>query len=558
MPSYVVYPLDSNPETIFAEAVALLQLRFPGWQPNDANIDTAMLEAFAAGNADLRDIASQVTEAVFRRLGSSLIGLTPIDATVATVPSTWVLSDNLGHTIPAGTQVGIRNSAGELIPFTVLSNVTVAPGSTTTASGAVTLAAVTAGASGTGLGGPVELIDPLIWVTSIVTTVASSGGQDAETDDDYLDRLRTYLTLLTPTPVLPDDFALLARQIPGVWRASAIDGYNPVHNLLTADEASFETGVSHYFGTNAVLAQSNAQFLDGANSMRLTASSAADMYAELTAGNGKAVVAGQEVAVLASFRAATTGRNCRVGVQWLDFGGGSLGYSYGTTVADSNSGWTQAVFLGQAPELAVTAFVILYVFAPANGEQHYVDKVQFRRGEYLTAPTDWVAGGTAATGNARSITVVAVDSSGNGVDSGTKSAVDAYLQSLRETNFLINVVDPAQTLIDVAVTVKVRDGFTPSSVAAAVASAIRAYLDPATWGAPSGDLHSWGSAPVVRYLEMATVVNGVNGVDYITTTAGTTYDLTMEIHSFTPARTDIALPGIAPLPKANTVTVTTV
>ena len=55
----------------------------------------------------------------------------------------------------------------------------------------------------------------------------ASGGTEDETSDDYLARLAEALTILAPRPILPNDFAVLARQVPGVGRATAIDLYQP-------------------------------------------------------------------------------------------------------------------------------------------------------------------------------------------------------------------------------------------------------------------------------------------------------------------------------------------
>jgi uncharacterized phage protein gp47/JayE len=72
-----------------------------------------------------------------------------------------------------------------------------------------------------------ELIDSLGFVQSITLTNPTTGGIDAEEDEDYLNRLSLQLQLLAPRPIVPSDFAAIALDIPGVGRALAIDGYNP-------------------------------------------------------------------------------------------------------------------------------------------------------------------------------------------------------------------------------------------------------------------------------------------------------------------------------------------
>jgi hypothetical protein len=61
----------------------------------------------------------------------------------------------------------------------------------------------------------------------VVTTTVSAGGVDAENDIAYRDRLAAELTLSSPRPILPDDFAILARNVTGVTRALAVNGSIP-------------------------------------------------------------------------------------------------------------------------------------------------------------------------------------------------------------------------------------------------------------------------------------------------------------------------------------------
>jgi uncharacterized phage protein gp47/JayE len=55
---------------------------------------------------------------------------------------------------------------------------------------------------------------------------ATAGGADDEDDQIYLSRLVTYIRLMSPRPVKAQDFADLAQNIPGIWRAAAVEGLN--------------------------------------------------------------------------------------------------------------------------------------------------------------------------------------------------------------------------------------------------------------------------------------------------------------------------------------------
>lgn len=229
MSTYIDVPITTDPDTLAAQAFESIQENIPGWLPNDGNLETILIEALSLIASVLAFQASGEPTSIFRWFGP-LVGIFPIDAAQATVQTTWTAIDDQGYTIAAGTNVGIRTAGDQLVAFTVLSGVEILPGETTTDDGAVTLIAVLPGLAGSGIGtvgGTVEPLDPLDFVASIVQTGVTTGGVDAETDTAYLNRLRAELQLLSPRPILPADFAGLAVTVAGVYRAVAIDGYNP-------------------------------------------------------------------------------------------------------------------------------------------------------------------------------------------------------------------------------------------------------------------------------------------------------------------------------------------
>jgi hypothetical protein len=64
------------------------------------------------------------------------------------------------------------------------------------------------------------------YLTAVAVVAPTPGGADREADTPYLDRLSDELELSAPRPILPRDFAVLARRF-GAYRATAIDGYRP-------------------------------------------------------------------------------------------------------------------------------------------------------------------------------------------------------------------------------------------------------------------------------------------------------------------------------------------
>jgi uncharacterized phage protein gp47/JayE len=351
---FIVSPIAADPPAISQRATDYLESVVPGYIAAPGNLDTLVIEAMAEEVAETAEVASAVTQAVFRNFGP-LVGVPPIDAAPAFGNPTFTVRDASGYTIPAGSSAGLRTPDDTLIGFALDDDLVIAAGSTT-GSGAVT--ADTEGVEGNGLSGTAEPVSLPDYVTAVIFGTPTSGGVDAEDDDLYLDRLSETLTLLAPRPILPQDFAVLARGVTGVYRATAIDGLKP-------------------------------------------------------------------------------------GPPW-------------------------------------------------NGTAE-------------------------ATGQSRTITVAVTDAAGDAVSAGVRAAVDAYLQSLREQDFAVYVVDPNYTDIAVTTTVQAWPGYDSAQVSADVEQAIRDYLSPATWGTgPTGDPKTWFTDPIIRLGELYQYINAVAGVRYVT------------------------------------------
>jgi uncharacterized phage protein gp47/JayE len=227
---YITYPLTADARDLMQRCFDYMAAKFPGWEPSEGQLDVAILEAVSSEAADIASLTTEVTKSIYRYFGAKLMGIIPEDAVAATATSTWVMIDNLGHIIPDGTQVTLYDSTGNAVPFVTLGDVQVPAGNTSTAVGEVLLVAVVPGSDSTNVGsvgGTPTLVDILPFVDHIVQATVSVGGQDAESDDDYLNRLSQELQLIAPRPILPRDFATMARNVAGVQRATAIDGYNP-------------------------------------------------------------------------------------------------------------------------------------------------------------------------------------------------------------------------------------------------------------------------------------------------------------------------------------------
>jgi hypothetical protein len=154
-------------------------------------------------------------------------------------------------------------------------------------------------------------------------------------------------------------------------------------NLLSDNAASIETDATGWTASlNCAIARSTAQFAAGAASLSLTASSASDMTA--TTANSYAVTANQSHSAIAQFRAATSARSIKLGIQWLTSANAVISTVYGTTVNNATTGWTTASVTGAAPANAAYGKVVAYVTSPASTEVHYIDQIALHPGSTPT------------------------------------------------------------------------------------------------------------------------------------------------------------------------------
>lgn len=379
---YFPAPLNTDSSALLEQVFDDLQARWADWQPNEGNLEVVLAAAIVNILAELRDVASDVPDEIIRVVGGLLFNTPAIDASPATADTTWTVIDAAGYTVPAGAEIGVAISGSETAVFRVSEDVEIPAGDT---AGTVPVEAVEEGETGNGLSGDAQLLNPLFdWVDSITVDGTTSGGVDAESDEDYLDRLVGRLQLMSPRPIIASDFAVLARDVAGVERATAIDGYNP-------------------------------------------------------------------------------------------------------------------------------------------GDDTY--------------------------DNERMVTVAVVDEDGEPLASGVKTAVDTYLQAMREVNFVVHVIDPTYTIFDVDFAVTALAGWDQAVVDANVITAVENLLSPARWGGSTAgdDAADWTNRTVVRYLELAQAVNDAPGVDYIDT-------LEFGEAGGALGTADVTMDGAAPLTRPGDVT----
>lgn len=150
----------------------------------------------------------------------------------------------------------------------------------------------------------------------------------------------------------------------------------------------------------------------------------------------------------------------------------------------------------------------------------------------------------------KTTTVALRDAEGEPVSAEAKEAVEAVLEEKREVNYLFFVIDPTYSLLDVEGEIVPMQGFDKAEVAANVAAAIEDAFSPKRAGQqPPGDTSSWVQVDKLRYQDLLTVANNAEGADYAAS-------LKWRIGAEAFGTADITLPGIAPLPKPDAITIT--
>ena len=226
MARYISLPIEVNPNDLLDEARARLQALVPGWEPSDGNLDDILLRVVTALAATQREMIRDVPEEIFRYFIQEVLLVQPKLATYASFSATWTAIDDSGWIIPAGALVGVRRPDGELEPFRAAQEYSIPPGDTSIAD--VFMTAVDAGSQASGLATTadrIEVMDALAWVDTVVGDGITSGGEDGETTDEYMDRGVEEVRLMSPRPITDVDFAIVARRIGGVDRAYYLNLY---------------------------------------------------------------------------------------------------------------------------------------------------------------------------------------------------------------------------------------------------------------------------------------------------------------------------------------------
>ncbi|MDO8209289.1 baseplate J/gp47 family protein [Conexibacter sp. CPCC 206217] len=442
--------IETDPAELEQIAISYLQEALPGWEPAPGDLMTWLISAHAQMIAEERDIAADVPiEQIMRPLGEQVHLVAPRLALPASVDATVTVRDQAGYTVPAGLEVLVRTAGDDGVTMVVVRDATLRPSRGLNVQVQLEAAPGREGSAGNGLDSDNEIVSlrALEFIRSIRIDApnVSSGGRDAETDEEYLERLVDTLALASPTPILPDDFAAIARQVDGVERALAIN--------LVVDRPEIIEIISESF-------------------------------------NGYVFAAGEQAHIEWGEDGPATADEVRRSFERVFY------------TADVTGGGSEFVVI--LPALEWTPYGPWSFVVTGGGSVDGFTVIQ--EAEYQVAAE-------------RAVTVAVIDEAGERPELAVLTAVQTTLESMREVNWRVSVIGPSYTEISVDFTAVAWPDYDAATVQLAAVAAITDYLEPANWGrgkdGDQADDATWIQEPVVRYLELAQVLNDVPGVHYI-------------------------------------------
>lgn len=120
------------------------------------------------------------------------------------------------------------------------------------------------------------------------------------------------------------------------------------------------------------------------------------------------------------------------------------------------------------------------------------------------------------------ITVALVNSLGASAGSTVKATVLAEFVANVQSNLVPHVIDATYNTLAIVFAGKALPGYTTADVQARAISALQDLINPARWGLPqTGDQRLWIDTPIVRFQDLVTALNNVEGFAYYVAPTGT-------------------------------------
>lgn len=214
---------DRTPEQLRTLALTDAATRSPDWIPREGNLEVTLIDSFALVIAELIYTINRLPLALRDQI-LSLLDITRDPGAAATATVQFNLSDDAGHTVPAGTRVRLDLQGGSVV-FATTADAVALPTETTATAPAT---ATTFGATPNGVVAttPVAMVDQVFFVDTAEIDSTVQDGRDPEDDLTYQTRAIQALADLSSVLVLGPQFTAAALLDPAVARALTIDTYD--------------------------------------------------------------------------------------------------------------------------------------------------------------------------------------------------------------------------------------------------------------------------------------------------------------------------------------------
>ena len=215
-------PFDNTVTGILEESLTQARALLPAWTPRVGEIETTLLEATAYQTANLSNAANRLPGSTVETL-LKLFSVTRSNGVKATATIDVTFTDTQGYTIPISTPMAFFGSDGSVFVYLLDAEATVASGSSTLTSLAVTAQAVGTGYNTPSNGSVLQVLATLPYVTAVTFASKPLGGLDAETDTEFFTRAINTLTGYSSTLATETQLSshVLATYVGTVFRAKA-------------------------------------------------------------------------------------------------------------------------------------------------------------------------------------------------------------------------------------------------------------------------------------------------------------------------------------------------
>jgi uncharacterized phage protein gp47/JayE len=218
-------PIATSADEVRQEIADEFSDNVPGFALLPTSPLTHLVGALAAVSAESRDALQARIRTELMSLIGTLFRLPRSDGAPASSTITVTALDTLGHTIEGPVPVSLGD-----VQMETTTDVVIPVGQTSATVPVVTVdwSSAANGATAT-VATPVTLDTAADWLAEaspVVLDAPLAGGADPENDTAYMVRLIEELSILSPSPILPRSYAVLARRHPSVVYAWCRRTYN--------------------------------------------------------------------------------------------------------------------------------------------------------------------------------------------------------------------------------------------------------------------------------------------------------------------------------------------